>query len=528
MAIGAAAVPAEVVTTREMAIPRVPVVEPARSLPPGPEAPPPRVAWPARTSWGFALLIMAASVVAHLPGLNRQLYDPDEAAIATLANSIVHGGVLYRDAIDRKPPLAPALYALSFVATGTRDLRPVHLLVALGIGGAALILAAEARRIAGARAGWWAAGLLLAGAVAARPAAGQAANYSQLALLPACAAIVAARRGTRNGAVAAGVFLGLAVLTRQTWMLGLAPAMLAAWLTGGRRPSRPILLALVAGATVGAIALFVPFTGFLRWTFTDNASLLDVGQSIHVVQRAWLSLALFLAGHVAIIWLAVRRGAQTRDVDLWLWLAVGLISVGAGLRFFDHYWFQVLPPLCLLAAFGITRTSHPERVLLAGLVAWSAASGWDAAWTTRSFTRDWGPLVSAIRSDSLPRDRVTVWGSVPELYWLSGRSPGGAMVITDFVVGRTAGRADGPRRLADATPGALHEYLDSLYSKPPAIFLDTSTAPIRRYGHYPISRVPQVATFVHRYYREIGVTQGVTIYRRSRRLPPTPPPARRS
>ena len=471
----------------------------------------------------YALLVMAAAVVSHLPGLDRRLFDPDEAAIATLGNVMAHGGVLYRDAIDRKPPLAPLLYAASFLVTGTRDLRPLHLLLALGLGGAALILAAEARRLAGARAGWWAAGLLIAGAIAARPAAGQAANYSQLALLPACGAIVAARRGTLRSAIVGGVLLGLAVLTRQTWILGLAPAMLAAWMTGERRPSRPALLALATGLTVGSIAVLVPFGAFFRWTFTSNTSVLEVSQSVHVTGRAWASISLFLVGHLAIVWLAARRGLRMCDIDLWLWVAAGIVSVCVGLRFFDHYWFQVLPPLCLLAALGIARTRHPERVLLVVVVAWSAISGWDAAWTTRAFTHDWSPLISVIRADTGPNDRITVWGSVPELYWLSGRPPGGGMVITDFVVGRTAGRPDGPQRLADATPGALDDYLASLYRSPPKLFLDTSTAGIRNYSHYPTALVPPVAAFLRRYYREVGTTQRVAVYLLQRRPPSTAP-----
>ena len=108
---------------------------------------------------------------------------------------------------------------------------------------------------------------------------------------------------------------------------------------------------------------------------------------------------------------------------------------------------------------------------------------------------------------------------MPELYWLSGRAPGGAIVITDFIVGRTAGRADGQQRLADATPGALRQYLDSLYSSPPELFLDTSTAAFRSYGHYPLSLIPPVAAFVHRYYRKIGTVQRITIYTRSARPP---------
>jgi hypothetical protein len=205
------------------------------------------------------MVVLGAALLAHLPGLNHQLFDSDEAAIATLGNVVDHGGVLYRDAIDRKPPLAPLLYAASFDITGSRDLRPLHLLVAVELAGAALVLALEAKRVAGARAGWWTAGLLIAGALAFRPAAAQAANYSQLAVLPACGAIVCARRGTARAAFAAGALLGVAVLTRQTWLLGLLPAAVGAWLHGGRRWSRPAFVALGTAAAIGSIAFVVPF-----------------------------------------------------------------------------------------------------------------------------------------------------------------------------------------------------------------------------------------------------------------------------
>ena len=50
-------------------------------------------------------MAVAAGFLVHLPGLRHQLFDPDEAAIATMGTSLTHGGVLYRDVFDRKPPL---------------------------------------------------------------------------------------------------------------------------------------------------------------------------------------------------------------------------------------------------------------------------------------------------------------------------------------------------------------------------------------------------------------------------------------
>jgi hypothetical protein len=451
------------------------------------------------------------ALLAHLPGFFRQLYDPDEAAIATLANSVVHGGVLYRDAVDRKPPLAPLIYALSFLAAGTRDLRPLHVLVAVELGAAALVLAGEARRVTGWRAGWWAAALFIAGAVTMSPSAAQAANYSQLAVLPAVVAIVAARRGSARSAVLAGAALGVAVLTRQTWLLGIGPAMLAAWLTGGRRASRAAIVAGATIATIASVGFIVPFGAFVHWSFTANSSLLDLSGSANVGQRLWLSVSAFVLFHLVIVGLAIRARGLRAHIDLWLWTATGIVAVLAGLRFFDHYWFQVLPPLVLLAALGAAQVRLSVLAVAAALVVVPLAIQWRSAWTTERFTHNWQPLVAAIDARSKPGERIMVWGSVPELYWLSGRLPGGALIISDFVTGRSAGRPDGSQRLPDATPGALDTLLSSLKRHAPALVVDTSTAGLRGYRHYPLASVPALAAFIDNHYRPVAVIDRVTI-----------------
>ena len=99
---------------------------------------------------------------------------------------------------------------------------------------------------------------------------------------------------------------------------------------------------------------------------------------------------------------------------------MGVAAFVLGFRFFDHYWFQALPPLCLLA--GLTTAGLRVEVLavlaVAALV--PAALAWRDAWQPHAFGADWSSVVATIRSHTGPGDRVTVWGSVPELYWLSG------------------------------------------------------------------------------------------------------------
>jgi hypothetical protein len=502
---------------------------------PNEEATPPpsrRSGWTAKISFG--LIVFAGALLAHAPGLSRGLFDPDEAAIATMGMVVARGGVLYRDVIDRKPPLAPLLYALSFLVTGSRRLEPLHLLTAAELAGAALVIAHEVRRRAGSQAAWWAAGLLIAGAIALRPNDAQAANYSQLALLPACGAIVAARRDSLRAAVLAGFLLGVATLTRQTWLIGVMPAALAAWWHSGRRVSRAVVVVAVTAATVASIGLFVPFGPFVHWTFSGNGSLL-FGSSQDPFQRALVAVEFFVIGHAVLIALAIRRGWKREDFDLWLWLLTGLIAFFAGFRYFGHYWYQVLPPLCLLAAPAITSCLTYIKVGLAAIVLVPTFLFWQQAWRpihgASNIDQRAFPLVAEVRRTTRQSDLITVWGSFPEIYWLSGRAPGGALVLSDFLVGRTAGRSDGPQRLKDATPGALHTFLTSLHEHPPKLFLDTSTGGVRKYQYYPITLIPAVAAFVQQHYRPIATIEGVTVYERvghgpiaeGRASPPSPP-----
>jgi hypothetical protein len=172
----------------------------------------------------------------------------------------------------------------------------------------------------------------------------------------------------------------------------------------------------------------------------------------------------------------------------------------------------------LLAAPAIVTCRAWMRWALVALVVLPTLFYWQAAWTPihgpsnidqRAFA-----LVAEVRKTTTAHDLITVWGSFPEIYWLSGREPGGALVISDFLVGRTAGRPDGPQRLRDATPGALTDFLASLRAHPPKLFLDTSTGGVRKYQHYPLRLLPPLDRFVAQHYRPVAVVDGVTIYER--------------
>jgi hypothetical protein len=211
--------------------------------------------------------------------------------------------------------------------------------------------------------------------------------------------------------------------------------------------------------------------------------------------------------------LLARRGWRRDDADLWLWLGTGLIAFVAGWRFFGHYWFQVLPPLCLLAGLGAEACRASVRRILAVVVAAPAIAAWLLAFSPHTIDPTVRAMATYTEAHTGPHDRVTVWGDAPEVYWLSGRAPGGAMVSTDFVTGKTAGRTNGPQRLADATPGARATFLRSLQEHPPKLFFDTSTAGLRQYGKEPVTLVPPVEAFLRQHYRPVATVRRVRVYR---------------
>jgi len=253
-----------------------------------------------RIAGSVGALVVAALLLttfARLPGLVHQLFDPDEAAIATEAIALRDGGTLYTDAADRKPPLVPIVYEASFAATDGTDLRGPHVLASLAIAGAALALALDMRRRAGNAAAWWALILAIGGAVAFFPVDGQSANYSHFALLPGAIAVVLARRGRATTAFVGGLALGIAVLCRQTWLIGVFGGAAGAAIAGRRRDGAWFVLGTVAA--IASAALYVPFGGFWHWTFTGNGGFLREGERVTKAIVDYLaSLGTFVGLHI--------------------------------------------------------------------------------------------------------------------------------------------------------------------------------------------------------------------------------------
>lgn len=465
-----------------------------------------------RGRWMMVAVAVVMSLGLHLPGMMVHLFNSDEASLATMAMSINRGGRLYHDTADRKPPAVPYVYAAVFEATGSLDLGPVRAVGALVLAATAVLLALEAeRRYRSRRAAWACLVLFLLGTVSFFPADTQAAGFELFMLLPMTAAMVAA---ARQRALLAGVCLAVACLCKQTAIVTAVPMVWLLYRSGGWRP---VVRAGVAGAAVlGGTAIYFGPSEFLLWTVTGNGGYASLRGSIPATIWRGVSMTLAFIGIYLALVLLVAWAARRRigTVDLWLWLAGSALTVLFGLRFFGHYYLQMLPPLVLLGAGVVPDLTPKLRRLAVGFTATSAAVMFAVAFLPadeRGLLR-YGAVAAEVKRMTAPDETVFVWGEFPEIYWASGRDSATRFIHTGFITGQSGGRDDGIARPSDGMPGAWGLLDEDFRAHPAALIVDTSEANIRGSKYFPLERTALWERIRHEYVL-VNTVDGVRFYR---------------
>jgi hypothetical protein len=482
---------------------------------------------PERTHASLRLVVLffvflALAAVLRIPTFSNHVFNADEAYLATEAQIINGGGHLYTDAVDRKPPIVPYVYAATFEMTGSDDLAAVRVLAVLAHALTALLLAAEARRrfahrSAGRYTDLTVGVLYLLAATAFRPQDAQAASFEVFMLPLMTAAMVL---GARRRPAASGATLALATLTKQTAATTLLPLAFLAWKF--RRARGLAALTVAFGVPILLAAVIFGFHDFFFWVFTGSGGYLDASGVLgYAAGLGARNTAWFAFGGAALIVLAASAWRHWRDdADLWLWVVAGLIAVAAGLRFFPHYYLQVLPPLALLAGRGLVSHSFFTRragiALVAVLALLPVAYYLPTAFEQRTDRNLRLALAAAAyaREHTKPNDRILVWGQAPEVYWASDLRPATRFPTTGFVTGASGGRPADRVGAQYATPGAMKDFLADLKRHPPTLIFDMSTADQRNAGFYPPATVPAFSRFLTQgNWRRVATVDGIDVLR---------------
>ena len=201
-------------------------------------------------------------------------------------------------------------------------------------------------------------------------------NGELAAAVPATAAVAAAllawRRSSDRWLLVAGLLGGSAMLMKQSGFDGLA--VVAAVALAPRRGRFRRLALAAAGAVVplGASAIAGWLSGWHSYwsalvTYHFDASttasrLTHLSESLPAAASDLLPLALpALLG----LWVCRRQRLQVRLGAVWL--AATVVGVNVGGLYWPHYYVQLLPPLCLLAAVALSRIRRPA-------LAWATAA----------------------------------------------------------------------------------------------------------------------------------------------------------
>lgn len=461
--------------------------------------------------------IVVAVIVLRGATLVLPVFNQDEAYIAIQAQVENAGGELYRDVVDRKPPLVPHIYAAVFRAVGSDSLIAVHVLAIVWVAATALAIGAIARRRAGPAAERWASWLFVLSSMALLPRDALAANYEIWMLLPICLAMLVGGRGNPAADFVAGALVGVATFMKQPALVTLAPLAVAIV----RAPHRVAGCALMLAGFGTAVQIVIAThdVGMLQWGFFGTGGYLRPDDLGFAARMFAIWTGTFVVATAALGWLVVRA-ARTRglraDLELWVWLATAFVGVAAGLRFLGHYHLQLLLAACVLAAPpAALLAARAQRRVIAGLaVPALICAGLAYVMPNQPFDADYRGVARYLRAHTASHERILVWGHFPEIYWAAGRLPAMRFVHSGFMTGQSGARRVRPHDTQGATAGAWEAMFEDLARTPPMYVVELSHGAIRKAQHFPIERYPRLAAWFARHYRFETIVDGIWLYRR--------------
>jgi len=391
------------------------------------------------------LVLFIATLAGRIPVLNRSVLDWDESLYFLMAQAWRHGHLPYSTIWDNKPAGIYAIFAIfQMVLPGVLAMRVASLCFVAALAFAVFRITEVLTR---AREAAWVAGFAVV--IGSLSNDGLSAN-TELFMATFTAYAVLAALTTESGLLV-GVLLGAAFMVKYVAVFE-APMVFLLLLWRARSWRAGVLCVLGAGLPLGAVMALYALAGdfplwvdcsvlsnFRRVAAPVTQTALDY--ALHV--EIWRWGTLYLAGLAMAGWAVARRGFP--EVFLAAWLLGGLVGVAASKSFYDHYFLQVLPVLCV--TLGVWFGRLPGGVLRAGFVVAALAPPVLAAGTAlREAT---GPDVIRQVGAELKTRSLYVFDSQPILYALTGAAPPTRYVLPSELIGLTLPKVAGVDPVAE-------------------------------------------------------------------------------
>jgi hypothetical protein len=464
----------------------------------------------------LVVLSLLLSAFLRLPYFQYDFIFVDEASWANGANVLHQGGRLYLDiALDKNPPIF-WFCALLFKVFGV-SMTAIHTGALLLVCATSILLYLIGSRFFSKE----------AGAAAALTHAAASTTYyipriigmnseTLMVFFSALAAffyLYALIRHRRYGFFVSGLFASFALLTKPVYGTELAMLFLFLFFQRDQRIAEKVRsgAALLSGFVLG-MALFTGYmyhAGIL-FAWWDQAIVYAFRYVGRISTDAFLfkSLRIAVAFGLIFAWLFILIGLSRRTKTenprayafLICWLAAAFAGVVVGRRYYANYFIQAMPPLSLLGGFGLrylwnNRAQKNLRIaarfccaafLLSfiwfhsrTLVNWCSFTFpqlrnvklWDMG-REEQLNRE---VAAHIRDKSSPEDKLFIWGSKPQLFFLARRQTATGWMDFDLA-------DDYPPRAGEV--GTQHRMAELLRKTRPRFIADVQK--VAKIEKYPI------------------------------------------
>jgi hypothetical protein len=480
----------------------------------------------------------AALGMCSLPVFGTRFLN-DMEFYSLFADKLLSGGVLYRDALDTKPPLVFLHYALVFKLFGQNNMMAVKFVTMGWLGVSTLVMVALRSVLSPAAAvPALAAPVFILASFSGWGEEFLSSNTELLANLFILAGVwllVSQDFGRRPlRLVVGGAFVGIACLYRYQSGAALL-AYAATLLLRGSKSSRTIARLLLVGAAsalpgailvayyarMGALA-DLQLMKALQMHYANDP---DAFRWCSVLGRILITLSglwpvLLLAAWQAVAILRKGKAASQSEIFQLMFVACSAATFFVGGRFFPHYFVQSIPAVVLLATERLGDSLAPRTSrqawfeARAGTILILVAAVFTATNGIYYWSRNDEPpsrkMVAFIEANSRPSDQVLMWAWRPHLLIEAKRVFATRLLVNSPLIGQLdpipVGRSRVRRR---GLTGLWPIFLRDLSSAPPRLIIDELP------GRWPwsLDRYPQVAWLLGDYHA-CQIIDGLCVYLR--------------
>ncbi len=489
------------------------------------------------------IILLLITLLLRLPAFWTPLLNIDESQFAEYANMLLSGGLPYIDSVDTKPLGMYYFFAGIFYLFGKNNMIAVHIVTALWVFATAYYCHLIALKIKDSTAGIWTALFYIVFTTTYTPKY-IATSIVVIMMLPLSISIYYIIRylssQKNKHMLLSGILFGIACLFKYTaginliitYMFFIIILPLIQKRLHWNTHIRPLIYFTFGSVLIGFL-FYLPlqyhgiWDEFVFWSISGSATYTQSNVTFtDFIFRGITRLGSFMLVTGLIWYLGIGYCItpirnffkySSRNISLLLiilWGLLSLIPVCVGGRFFEHYFIQLLPALCILAGIHAVHFFHKQykwliisiAIILPSLLSFTARvyAPTIYAHTGYDYPGNYKQLGNYIAEHTSQTDRIFVWGFATPIYTYSNRAAASRFLWCDWLTGRIAGSNTSHDSNFDTqlyvTDKSWQLLFMDLEMHKPIYFIDTSPGNYHDYGKYPISKYPALQHYIDAHY----------------------------